>query len=88
MRTMRQKRLGAEKADALVALLEQQPPALAEVASALLTDYYDAMYEYQAGKRAADSGGGGANEHHLKCETGAADAIAELVLSEAAAHAW
>lgn len=41
------KRLGSEKTDSLVAALEKDPPALAEVANALLVHYYDGMYNHQ-----------------------------------------
>eukprot|EP00966_Prymnesium_polylepis_P062112 1441211-Prymnesium_polylepis.1 len=46
------KRLGGQKSDALAAALEAEPPALAEVADALLEHYYDGMYNHQARRRA------------------------------------
>ena len=36
------------QAEELLDLLAQQPPGLAQVAASLLSDYYDAMYDYQA----------------------------------------
>ena len=71
------KRLGAEKADELLELLAQSPPALDQVASVLLTDYYDSMYEYQAAKRSA---GMERVPDVLQCDTGDASIIARLVL--------
>jgi len=71
------KRLGEAKAEELLALLAQQPPALDQVASALLSDYYDTMYDYQASKRNAEMDGA---PHVLQCDTGDASVIARLVL--------
>jgi len=84
---MVQKRLGEAKADELCALLDEEPPALARVAEALLVDYYDAMYDYQAGKRTAETDGG-ARIRHLRTGTGDADAIAQLVLQAAEEHGF
>lgn len=71
------KRLGEEKAEELLGLLAQEPPALAAVAASLLTDYYDAMYDYQASKRKAETE---CASHYLHCDTGDEDVIARLVL--------
>ena len=45
------KRLGQKHADEMVDLLTEVPPRLSEVASRLLINYYDDMYNYQATKR-------------------------------------
>ena len=58
----------------------------AAIASALLTDYYDAMYDYQASKRANETGGTAGRreiDRQLPCPTGEATDIARLVLEAA-----
>jgi len=78
------KRLGHARVDELCALLEQtQPPALATVADALLHEYYDAMYDYQAKKRAEEMDG--APQHVVKCDSGDAAANAARLLERASA---
>ena len=52
---------------------------LRQVAAALLSDYYDAMYDYQATKRSAPGLQARAPQL-LQCDTGDASAIARLVL--------
>jgi tRNA 2-selenouridine synthase len=78
------KRLGNEKVAHLCALLEDvQPPALAEVAAALLTDYYDDMYAYQAKKRGEEMGG--KLQERVECDGGDALANARRLLDRSQA---
>lgn len=74
------KRLGQARASHMLALLEQRPPALAEVADLLLTHYYDSMYEYQAGKRPG-------RVELLECDTADSLAAAQRVLEHVAVRA-
>ncbi len=69
------KRMGGKRADELVELLERTPPALAEVADALLVDYYDSMYEHQMRKRPGAP-------TIVTCDGGDALANAERILAE------
>jgi tRNA 2-selenouridine synthase len=71
------KRLGTDKTEEALALLQQQPPGLAEITSMLLSSYYDASYEKQAAKQAIEKG---VPDEHLVCSTGGALANAQLVL--------
>ena len=75
------KRLGGEKSDALAAALEQDPPALAEVADALLVHYYDDMYVHQMKKK-------GGHDDIVETATGDALTNARLILKRAADFDW
>lgn len=75
------KRLGGAKCDSLAAALEQQPPALAEVADALLVHYYDGMYDHQMKNR-------GGHDLVIEAESGDALTNAQLVLDAAASFEW
>jgi len=74
------KRLGGQKSDALAAALEAEPPALAEVADALLEHYYDGMYNHQMKEK-------GGHDTVVESDTGDALVNARLVL-EAASALW
>lgn len=72
------KKLGGARVAELVGLLEQETEAgLAEVADALLVNYYDAMYEHQMKVREG-------TPTHIVCESGDATANARRVLDAAA----
>ena len=73
------KRLGTERTEELLDHLAAEPPRLAEVADALLTHYYDALYDGKAAKRAEVSD----VVRDLVCDTGDASAIAPLILDAA-----
>jgi tRNA 2-selenouridine synthase len=73
------KRLGAARTDELLAHLSAEPPRLAEVADALATHYYDALYLKKLASRADD----GQPVHELHCESGEAADIAPQVLAYA-----
>ncbi|KAL1522274.1 hypothetical protein AB1Y20_017268 [Prymnesium parvum] len=72
------KRLGGETCERLAAALEADPPALAEVADALLVHYYDGMYNHQMKKR-------GGHDEVVAAETGDALTNARAVLQRASA---
>lgn len=71
------KKLGQDRAGHMAALLQQKPPALAEVADLLLTYYYDSMYEYQASKRPGQV-------ELFECDTADPLAVAQRVLDHVA----
>ena len=71
--------VAAERTEELLDHLAAEPPRLAEVADALLTHYYDALYDSKAAKRAEVSD----VVRDLVCDTGDASAIAPLILDAA-----
>jgi len=72
--TRLKKRLGHEKTCKAVGLLEQEPPALDQVAEIMLEHYYDAMYLHQAEGRPG-------RVNLLECDTTDAEQAAVLALN-------
>jgi tRNA 2-selenouridine synthase len=72
------KKLGPERTDELLEHLSASPPRLAQVADALLTHYYDSLYDKKAAKRAET-----VNVHLVSCDQGDASHVAPLVLARA-----
>lgn len=62
------KRLGDARTNELVAMLEAEPPSLAQVADTLLLHYYDGMYTHQASTSEIERNGEEKRHSSASCE--------------------